>query len=151
MRIFIFILLLLLLSSCTSQKKENYQPSLNPENQQPYLIVEEHDPLHNQKGKLLNKQINNVEEIKGLINQIKTLKKPPKGPINCPLDTGINYDLKFYNIFNDTIVNVNATGCQEVKYNNEVFWALGPEGNQFRSYLLKILKISEKEYSGDIL
>ncbi|RKP57977.1 hypothetical protein D7Z26_00220 [Cohnella endophytica] len=147
MRFLLFTVLVLLLAACDSQNNKGQNPNPNP-NPNPYLIIEGHDPLKNLKSKALTKEIDDVEEINELINQIKALSRFPDETIFCPNDNGVNYDLKFKNIFNDTVVNVTATGCQQVKYNNEVYWAMEPQGNQFRSYLLKVLDLSEGEFSG---
>ncbi|WP_040952057.1 hypothetical protein [Gorillibacterium massiliense] len=138
MRITILILTMLLLSSC----------SITKVNQKPFLEVERNDPLNNLgKNASFNKTIDNVEQIKTLIDYIEKLPPFPKELIHCPMDNGVNYDLKFNRIYNNNVVNVNATGCRQVKLNDKVYRAIDPNGQEFRDYLIKILGLSEEEFT----
>lgn len=60
-----------------------------------------------------------------LYQDVKQLNKPvPKGPISCPSDNGLRYDLRFTSNGKTVLdAHASASGCEFVTYSNKGFWA----------------------------
>ncbi|TVX96322.1 hypothetical protein [Cohnella terricola] len=131
MSFFCCVSAILLLSACTDPKI----------NQGPTLTIERHDPLHKMGDQAVFIQtIEDIKQIEKLIQLINDLPEFPEGMQHCPLDNGVNYDLKFNHIYSENEVNVKATGCQGVRVNNKEYWGLEPQGNGFGPFFQSLLK-----------
>ncbi|REE86248.1 hypothetical protein A8990_111145 [Paenibacillus taihuensis] len=142
--LFAAVLVIMSLSSCSSSNQD--QPV--PEQDQPYLIVDRQDPLHNLSNGEFERTIKDITAIQGIIDRLDALPAFPKDIVHCPLDNGVNYELQFKNIYQDRGVTITATGCQQVKIDGEEYWAMEPRGKGFRAFIMGVLGMTEQQYSG---
>ncbi|SEN76839.1 hypothetical protein [Paenibacillus sp. OV219] len=121
----------------------------DPQAQKPLLIVDRTDPLHNLADAPFHAVISDAEEIDKLMDRIKQLPSFPKEIVHCPMDIGVSYMLTFKNIDgrNQEAI-ITATGCQQVKMDGKVYWAMEPKGNGFRAYFMQVLGMTEQQFDG---
>jgi hypothetical protein len=105
------------------------------------LVVKRIDPLH-QSNSEFEKTIDDQKQVLELYNKLKKLPSFPKGPISCPADNGVQYELTFIQGAK-TVSNamVSATGCQEVTVDKKVY-----KGYEFIAVLESVLGLSESEF-----
>ena len=105
------------------------------------LTVIRIDPLH-QFSSNYETNIMNLKQILELYNKFMHLPPFPEGILNCPMDSGVRYELSFIH-GSETVKTamVNVTGCQGVTIDHQSYWALEPNGNGFLSSLKKTLGI----------
>lgn len=142
--LFAAVLALTLISSCSSSNEDQ----LEPDQAQPYLIAERHDPLHNSSNGEFEQTIKDFGAIQGIIDRLDALPAFPQDIVHCPLDNGVNYELHFKNIYQDRDITITASGCQQVTIDGKAYWAMEPKGKGFRAYVMQVLGMTEQQFSG---
>lgn len=130
--------LTLLLTSCG---KAAATPPSSQSLQLESLVVKRMDPLH-QTTKAFDKTVKNKEIVRGVYDKLLDLPPFPGGPINCPADNGVQYELAFRH-GGESLASaaVNATGCQNVTFNNK-----GYQGNELIALLENVLGLTDSEF-----
>lgn len=148
---FVAIALLMMMAGCTNAQRSNQSTKhQNTKHQstknQALLTITREDPLHQFKNDDFSKTINDKKQVTQLMSMLKNLPEFPKGTIYCPDDSGVAYKLDFKNA--KIIATVRASGCQQVSFNNKVYWGIDQKSNGFMSYLMKILGMNRPQFTG---
>ncbi|QHW33827.1 hypothetical protein GZH47_25540 [Paenibacillus rhizovicinus] len=132
--------IVIVLTSC-KQSSTNTQPDklIQPDK----VVVERLDPLH-QSAVHFEKSVADKEVVETLYDKILSLPLFPQGPINCPNDNGVQYELTF-TLESQKVSKavVRATGCQGITMNDKTYWAMEPKGNGFIALLMHDIGLSD--------
>jgi hypothetical protein len=82
---------------------------------------------------------------------LKAIHEPfPSRPINCPMDTGVTYHLRFLEGQKKVMeADVDSSGCRGITIENgKPLWTMNPEGDAFFSRVAKTLGISDQQLRG---
>ncbi|MCL6597186.1 MAG: hypothetical protein K6T81_00420 [Alicyclobacillus macrosporangiidus] len=141
MKRILLYLSLALLSGCGKQPHASPTPEAEPTM---VTITQYHDSDPSFHVQLPSPQA------RKLYRDIMHLPPAPPGPISCPADNGVYYELKFTSSSNQTLMDASlqAAGCRMLICGNRAYWTLDPQGDVFWSDLQTYLHMSSDELDG---
>lgn len=114
------------------------------------LVITQENPQHRPIPSIGTTTIKDPDVVQELYSDILAMPSFPNGPIACPADFGVSYDLTFSS--GKALIlkaKAEATGCKGIRLSNgKSKWSMGKEGDNFWSTLGKALRLSDKELSG---